>query len=559
LNLLDTCRSEIGTRRSVRLAIVPDLAHPALMGVLQPKLLLPADLAENFVEEELRLIFLHELTHLKRGDVAVNWFLAGVRAVHWFNPVFWLAASRITAHREMACDAGVLDRAGSDSRRLYGHTLLRVITRRRNSASSHLLLPAGLAGLLSFPRRNGLLKRRIAMLTISPRQTGLVAKVVACLLIGTVAAVGMTNAIIGADEKPAPGQNLPSVRELHGNFQLQLAHASGTAESSKGPQFIRVYPVEDLLQRMVDEKQADTTEIACLSVVRLLETICGAGNSNGDKKLKVFFEIEVFEGDKLVVRGTPEMHEEVASLVKHWREAGMQQISLRVRMISTPKNLVEQAGIRWSRIDMPRENPKQRISNPLDQSSAAQPPKPIAETVSFQNWSVLSEKLGARLSKKLVNLAQGEERTNVIFAPVVTLFNGQTAEIADTVSRPFVVALQASSEDADEERGIQPVVRTIEDGTRLRMSAVVREKGGPIHLNCLVKLSEIENVKTASFRLGEQQKTVTYQVPEVTETRFNVETEIPNGQSLLISPLQTDDEERSLYILIEPKVVTPET
>jgi hypothetical protein len=50
---------------------------------------------------------------------------------------------------------------------------------------------------------------------------------------------------------------------------------------------------------------------------------------------------------------------------------------------------------------------------------------------------------------------------------------------------------------------------------------------------------------------------MTLQFPELTEQRFNIADEVATGQSLLISPLKPDDEKKRLYILIQPRYLTP--
>src|SRR5262249_57320282 len=40
-----------------------------------------------------------------------------------------------------------------------------------------------------------------------------------------------------------------------------------------------------------------------------------------------------------------------------------------------------------------------------------------------------------------IQAAQGDQRNNLMFAPKVTLFNGQTASVSSFVSRPFVISL----------------------------------------------------------------------------------------------------------------------
>ena len=68
----------------------------------------PLDLAQ------LRHVFLHELAHLKRFDIAVGLLTAVVQTVHWFNPLVWLAFRRMRDDREVACDdpGPVASRAG---------------------------------------------------------------------------------------------------------------------------------------------------------------------------------------------------------------------------------------------------------------------------------------------------------------------------------------------------------------------------------------------------------------------------------------------------------------
>jgi len=59
----------------------------------------------------LRYVFLHELGHLKRGDILVNWLMALPLVLHWFNPLVWYAIQRIRVDGESACDALALSHA----------------------------------------------------------------------------------------------------------------------------------------------------------------------------------------------------------------------------------------------------------------------------------------------------------------------------------------------------------------------------------------------------------------------------------------------------------------
>jgi beta-lactamase regulating signal transducer with metallopeptidase domain len=132
------------------------VSSPALHGILQPKLLVPPGLLDQFDADERRYIFLHELAHLRRGDVIVNCVAALVEAVHWFNPLVWLALARMREERELACDRAALARLSEGERSRYGRTILKLLHCFRTPASA----PA-LVGMAS---RHDEMKRRIQMI-----------------------------------------------------------------------------------------------------------------------------------------------------------------------------------------------------------------------------------------------------------------------------------------------------------------------------------------------------------------------------------------------------------
>jgi biopolymer transport protein ExbD len=78
-------------------------------------------------EPQLRSVLLHELGHLRRGDVAVQWVIQIVCALHWFNPLVWFAAWRLHVERERACDDLVLASGVRASE--YAAHLLHVATK----------------------------------------------------------------------------------------------------------------------------------------------------------------------------------------------------------------------------------------------------------------------------------------------------------------------------------------------------------------------------------------------------------------------------------------------
>lgn len=107
LRLLSELARAVCLRRSVRLLRSRSPLGPSAGGVLSPFVLLPPD-SDNWNRERKRLVLLHELAHIKRGDVFMQWITRIICAIYWFHPLVWLAARKMQLERERACDDLVL-------------------------------------------------------------------------------------------------------------------------------------------------------------------------------------------------------------------------------------------------------------------------------------------------------------------------------------------------------------------------------------------------------------------------------------------------------------------
>ena len=111
----------------LRLSEVSGLGTVALVGLLRPRVIVPAGIGARMDEEELGYIFAHELAHWRKGDLVINWLAAFAGALHWFNPLAWLALRRMLADREIVRDAGVVRGEGRAGRLRYGRTLIKIL------------------------------------------------------------------------------------------------------------------------------------------------------------------------------------------------------------------------------------------------------------------------------------------------------------------------------------------------------------------------------------------------------------------------------------------------
>ena len=106
-------------RRPVRVRRSDGVTAPIMWGLFRPTILLPSD-ADNWQEDRLRAVLLHELAHIQRNDWESKLIAQMMCVVYWFNPLVWFAARRRQVEAERACDDHVLN-AGYQSTNYAKH------------------------------------------------------------------------------------------------------------------------------------------------------------------------------------------------------------------------------------------------------------------------------------------------------------------------------------------------------------------------------------------------------------------------------------------------------
>ncbi len=183
--LLEKCRRQLRVRYPVRLRISEDNTSPAVCGLFRPVILLPRQLTASLNQNQMRAVLLHELIHLKRGDVWVNCAQTLLQIFYWWHPLLWLANARIRRVREEAVDDAVM-LALADDAETYAPTLLQVA----KLAFNRPLTSLGLVGILE---SRSALRQRIERLMDfrPPRKAGLTMASALCVLAFAALAVPM--------------------------------------------------------------------------------------------------------------------------------------------------------------------------------------------------------------------------------------------------------------------------------------------------------------------------------------------------------------------------------
>lgn len=178
----------------VKLIVSANATTPMVMGLWKPIVVLPDT---QFGEKELAMIISHELVHVKRGDLLVKLILFIANAVHWFNPAVYSLNRQLNMLCELSCDEKVVQDMDTESRRLYGETLLAML--EYGVSQRNVVFTSS----LSSPKKY--MKRRLVNLMNAKKP-----KVIIMLsLAATISMVGIGGLVASATESAVPERAVP--------------------------------------------------------------------------------------------------------------------------------------------------------------------------------------------------------------------------------------------------------------------------------------------------------------------------------------------------------------
>lgn len=250
----------------------------------------------------------------------------------------------------------------------------------------------------------------------------------------------------------------------------------------------------------------------------------------------------------LVISQTQDVHEQIVDLLQQLRRLQDLQVAIEVRFITVNDNFFERIGISWdfnikTNIDGPNQNFGQIIATPVSTTPniGQGPIRNFTDPVDFTRRNTATVGLAAPTlynstldipvkassgsftssvpqfggfdpataastgfailsdieSFFFITAAQGDRRTNIMQAPKVTLFNGQSATISDQSFSPFVISVVPVV--GDFAVGQQPVIMVLPEGTNLTVQAVVSSDRRFVRLTVVPYFSTIEKVDTFKF------------------------------------------------------------
>jgi general secretion pathway protein D len=241
--------------------------------------------------------------------------------------------------------------------------------------------------------------------------------------------------------------------------------------------------------------------------------------------------VERFETNlSLVISQTQEVHEQVADLLEQLRRLQDLQVTIEVRFITLNDDFFERIGIDFD-FDFddqsgligdglggfinppggppdeggpttvigldPMGNPTADLDLSFDQGSFGSALPQFggfdAATAANFGFAILSD-IEVFF---LLQAAQGDQRSNILQAPKVTLFNGQQAFVSDTSQTPFVTSVVPVV--GDFAAAHQPVIVVLSEGTSLSVQAVVSNDRRFVRLTLVPFFSRIDSVQEFTF------------------------------------------------------------
>ena len=301
----------------------------------------------------------------------------------------------------------------------------------------------------------------------------------------------------------------------------------------------------------------------------------------------------------LVVSAPQTTHERIADLLEALRQLQDLQVTIEVKFITLNDNFFERIGVDFDmKIDdnvsnLPPEDQGNSVTVGMSTNFVNQNFSPTADfDLTFRQGGFTSAipafggfdaatagNFGFAILSDLemfffMEAAQGDQRTNVLQAPRVTMFDGQFASINDTVQRPFVTGLIPVVGDFAVAQ--QPVITVLNEGTILNVQSVVSQDKKYVRMTLNPTFTRIDRVDTFTFEGTETTRTgtnvldptgkvtgerddeetvvtgTTVQQPSQAQTSVSTTVSVPDGGTILLGGIKRMREgrvERGIPIL----------
>lgn len=261
---------------------------PCLFGLLHPSIYITEEVAAD--ETVLRHSLAHELTHYRHRDHLWAALRGLCLALHWYNPLVWVAAVLSQQDGELCCDEATVKRLGEGERASYGRTLLAVTCQGRTNP---LLTATSMTG-------SGI-RERIILLAKRPKTA--LYTLTAVILIAAIA-VGCT--FTGAQKD--------------GDISINLA------EGIEVPQAVSDYAKEYVKEQLDFYTEKEGYEITQAEIVGLTPINTGSAAENSGVSMYLLeYRLKAAHPEEVVLAGGMTMED---GAITEWGSSGQPYLLL---------------------------------------------------------------------------------------------------------------------------------------------------------------------------------------------------------------------------------------
>lgn len=227
--------------------------------------------------------------------------------------------------------------------------------------------------------------------------------------------------------------------------------------------------------------------------------------------------------NSLVIRNTQAVHDQIQDLLRRLRELQDVQIVIETRFISLSDSFFERIGVDFDfqlndysrlplgtlddersrsaiigRLGTPDLTIPADFDIPFTQNSFGES---VPQFGGFGDPSTAANFGFAILSDIevffLIQAAKGDQRSNVMTAPKITLFNGQFGSVTDVVTRNFVTSVTPVVGSFAAAHA--PVISTLAEGTMMSVQAVVSHDRRFVRLTLVPTFTKLNDVEEFTF------------------------------------------------------------
>ncbi len=181
--ILEQCKKTLNIKAKIRLVNLEKAVSPSIYGIIKTKVLINKNIIEEKTDDEIRYMFLHELSHKKGKDLILNFVLNIIKTIHYFNPFCYIFFKRIRQDIELKADSIALKTLKPEENKQYAMTIINELASRvYKSYEVEVLQLIGIEGGI---------ERRIYMIKYFPqfKQRTIRIAIICLFLIGSIGTI----------------------------------------------------------------------------------------------------------------------------------------------------------------------------------------------------------------------------------------------------------------------------------------------------------------------------------------------------------------------------------